>query len=134
MGEPDEGDGAATTSARGRTALTLLAAGVVMVVGTVLVANLVGAPPSTDHEIVIPAGTATRLAAGEEVILFPADLDVKLRDRLIVVNDDDVDHRIGPFTIDAGARLVTKFAEVMTVNGFCSLHAGGEVNITVLDR
>ncbi len=98
---------------------------------TVAVSRLVGAGEGDERVVVIPDGTAVRLAAGEEVNLIPADLQLRLDDRLVVINNDRAVHHVGPFTVAPGDRLERRFAEAATITGFCSLHPSGEINIDI---
>jgi hypothetical protein len=84
-----------------------------------------------DHTFVIAAGTADRLDDGEAVEILPASLEFGLADRLVVINEDDVAHQIGPFTIAPGEVLNERFADAVQVNWFCSLHPQGSLEITV---
>ena len=107
---------------------------VLMVVFTVGLARLVGQPAGEERVVVIPQGTAERIAAGERVELLPADLRFRLRDTLVVVNDDDTTHQVGPFTVAAGQRLEKRFSEAATLEGSCSLHPSGSITIEITDR
>ena len=93
--------------------------------------RVVGQPEPEQHVITIPAGTAIRLSSGHDVDIIPADLNFRLRDQLVVINEDSTAHQIGPFVIPAGERLDTRFAEAATLEGFCSLHSSGRVTINV---
>jgi len=93
--------------------------------------RMLGANEGTDRVITIPDGTADRIAAGESVELLPADLRFQLRDRLIVVNNDRVNHQVGPFTVAAGQRLEKRFSEAATLEGSCSLHPSGNITIEI---
>ena len=84
--------------------------------------------------VVIPAGTADRIAAGERVELLPADLRFRLRDTLVVVNNDTTTHQVGPFSVGAGQRLEKRFSEAATLQGSCSLHPSGSITIEITDR
>lgn len=108
-----------------------LVTAVTMVVGSIALSRVVGTPEPEEHLITIPAGTAARLASGQDVDIIPADLDFRLRDRLVVVNDDAANHQIGPFVIPPGDRLETFFSQAATVEGYCSLHASGRITINV---
>jgi hypothetical protein len=50
-------------------------------------------------ELVIPAGTAARVEAGEPVPAIPDELTFVLGDTLVVRNEDVVDHQLGPLWI-----------------------------------
>ena len=54
-------------------------------------------------ELVIPPGTAERIAAGEEITTIPEGLVFVLGDTLLIVNQDDTNHELGPLYIPAGA-------------------------------
>jgi hypothetical protein len=107
------------------------AAAAIMVLASVGLSQVVGRPEGVEHSIVIPAGTAQRLAAGEDVELIPTELRYRLRDQLIVINQDVVGHQVGPFIVEPGERLEQRFSEVATLQGFCSLHAAGSITIDI---
>ena len=54
-------------------------------------------------QIVIPAGTAQRVAAGELVDLLPDNSTFVLGDALEVINQDSVDHQLGPIWVPPGS-------------------------------
>lgn len=83
------------------------------------------------HTIVIPPGTADRLAAGEDIELIPANLRFTLSDRLVIENNDDQLHQVGPFSVGPGERIDQEFREVATIEGMCSLHPSGSVTIEI---
>jgi hypothetical protein len=118
-----------------RSSLTVLVlfviAAAAMVISSVALSRVVGQPEPEQHVITIPAGTAIRLSSGHDVDIIPADLNFRLRDQLVVINEDSTAHQIGPFVIPAGERLDTRFAEAATLEGFCSLHSSGRVTINV---
>ena len=97
----------------------------------VVTSNLTDAAEDDVHVFVIPAGTADRIAAGDDVEVIPADLDLALRDRLVLVNHDDATHQVASFVVGPGERVETRFSEAATVSGSCSLHPSGRIVITV---
>jgi hypothetical protein len=58
-------------------------------------------PPET-VTLVIPPGTADRVAAGESEPSIPTDLTFVIGDALLVENQDTVPHELGPLFIPAG--------------------------------
>jgi hypothetical protein len=53
-------------------------------------------------ELVIPAGTADGIASGQVPPSLPEDMTFVVGDTLVVVNQDSVDHQLGPLWIPAG--------------------------------
>lgn len=53
-------------------------------------------------ELVIPAGTAERVAQGEVPPTIPEDMLFVMGDTLVVVNQDSTDHQLGPLWIPSG--------------------------------
>lgn len=53
-------------------------------------------------ELIIPPGTAQRVARGEVPPTIPKDLSFVVGDVLVVINDDNVDHQLGPLWIPPG--------------------------------
>jgi hypothetical protein len=53
-------------------------------------------------ELVIPAGTAQNIANGQTPPGIPEDMTFVVGDTLVVVNQDEVDHQLGPLWIPAG--------------------------------
>jgi hypothetical protein len=64
-------------------------------------------------ELVIPVGTADKVAAGEPIPSIPDEMTFVLGDTLIVNNEDTVDHQLGPLWIPprSKASLVLDAAE-----------------------
>lgn len=54
-------------------------------------------------ELVIPAGTADSIARGEAPLSILEDMSFVIGDTLVVVNQDEVDHQLGPLWIPPGA-------------------------------
>jgi hypothetical protein len=53
-------------------------------------------------ELVIPAGTAARVAQGQSSPVLPASLVFVIGDTLVIRNQDTVVHQLGPLYIPAG--------------------------------
>jgi hypothetical protein len=53
-------------------------------------------------QLVIPAGTAQNVASGQMPPSIPEDMTFVVGDTLVVVNQDEVDHQLGPLWIPAG--------------------------------
>ena len=65
------------------------------------------------HDLVIPAGTAEKVAAGEDVPTIPDEMMFVLGDVLQVTNEDNVSHQLGPIWVPPGStgNLVIDSAE-----------------------
>ncbi|MCS6993921.1 MAG: hypothetical protein N2117_03520 [Anaerolineales bacterium] len=59
-------------------------------------------------ELLIPAGTAERMARGEASPEIPADMVFVIGDTLVVRNEDSVAHRLGPLFVPAGTSASMK--------------------------
>jgi hypothetical protein len=56
----------------------------------------------TRVELVIPAGTADKIANGETPPGIPEDMTFVVGDMFVVVNQDEIDHQLGPLWIPPG--------------------------------
>jgi len=85
------------------------------------------------HDYLIPAGTAERIAAGEEIEIVPAELVVEVGDALRIVNEDSADHIVGVFFVAAGETLTQRFNSTAVLEGECSVHPSGSFTLRVVD-
>jgi protein SCO1/2 len=53
-------------------------------------------------EMVIPAGTAAKIAAGQAIPSLPAEMTFLEGDTLVVINQDDTSHQLGPVWVPPG--------------------------------
>lgn len=114
-----------------RTLLLYLLGGLLIAAIPVIVARFVDQPPGDTYTIDIPPGTAAAIAAGQDVDVVPDELDLTLRDVLIIVNRDSVAHTIGPFEIGPGEQSEHSFNEVAAISAYCSLHPSGSISISI---
>jgi hypothetical protein len=98
-------------------ALSTLAVFLISELGIILQNESAARAPET-VELLIPAGTAAAVAAGEEAPGIPDELSFVLGDTLLVRNQDEVDHTLGPLYIPAGAsaRLTLEEPEKFALN------------------
>ncbi len=82
-------------------------------------------------ELVIPAGTGERIAAGETVTGIPDELAFLIGDVLVVSNQDAVDHQLGPVWVPPGSRARLVLDEVDTAAYACSFQPSRYLGITV---
>ncbi|MEZ5296649.1 MAG: hypothetical protein R2697_10390 [Ilumatobacteraceae bacterium] len=83
------------------------------------------------EDFVIPAGTADRIAAGEEVEIVPQELVMHVGDSIRIVNEDDVGHVVGVFYVGAGETLTQRFDTPGELSGECSVHPSGSFTLRV---
>ena len=105
----------------GLFALVALAAGALMLVMTHDPVPRSG----VDHQFVVPAGTGATLDSGGSVEILPRDLEVRVGDRIVVLNEDTRAHAVGPWTVPAGDTFTFRFKAVGRYDSHCSLHSGG---------
>lgn len=86
-----------------------------------------------EHEYVIPAGTAARIEAGEQIAIVPAELVVQVGEAIRIVNEDDADHVVGVFFVAAGESLTQRFNSVAVLEGECSVHPSGSFRLRVVE-
>jgi hypothetical protein len=82
-------------------------------------------------ELVIPAGTADKVAAGEPVPAIPEELVFVVGDTLIVRNRDRVDHQLGPLWVPAGSSASLALEEPERVAYSCSFQATNYLDLEV---
>jgi plastocyanin len=123
-----------TSSARRASAMVLWSTGLLAIASIVAIAALFLAPRAVSAQAIdisVPAGTQARIDAGEEIVLFPRRLEVRVGDRLTITNDDEVTHQVGPYVVGSGQRIDQTFTSTGTIEGICTLHPSGEVTIVV---
>ncbi len=98
---------------------------------TVTIVTQSGTRGSKIFEYTVPNGTGARIEAGEQLYVFPARLDVKVGDQMVIRNDDVRVAEVGPYLVDRNSTLTQTFTSPGTIQGFCSIHPSGEVTIEV---
>ena len=103
---------------------------VLLLLATTLLLAGCGSGPE-EYRVVVPAGTAERIAAGEDVQLIDTEIDLSVGDSIVIVNQDTELHQVGPFPVRAGETFDHTFSTPGTFEGVCSLHPDNAVVITV---
>ncbi len=80
---------------------------------------------------VIPAGSAELVAQGEPLEILPRELVAQRNDTIIIVNEDDEPHFLGPWFLGPRETLRQRFVEVGVFEGVCSVHPSGEFTVVV---
>lgn len=85
-------------------------------------------------EFVIPAGTATRIEAGEGAPAIPPDFTFLVGDTLVLRNEDSAAHAMGPYPVQAGSTLRIPLLQATTRSYLCTFHPQGAVDLVVKSR
>lgn len=85
-------------------------------------------------EIIIPEGTAERVASGEESLSLPETMTFVEGDLLIVRNQDSVSHQLGPVWVPAQSSGVLELAKANNYSYACSFQVDQIMGINVLPR
>jgi hypothetical protein len=86
--------------------------------------------------IVIPDGTAERIAAGETDSTPPHRIEmvVGVQDVLVIRNEDTVWHQVGPYRIAPGRTLTQRFSQPGVIRQACTITPGQQVEIVIRER
>ena len=116
--------------------LTVLGAAAVVTLALVAAAWAAFAPLATGSReltFVIPPGTAAHLKAGTPLTVLPSPvrLTVGVRDVLVITNDDEVTHQVGPIILGSRQTYRIPFRRPGRFQYACSLHAAGTLTLLV---
>jgi hypothetical protein len=84
---------------------------------------------------VIPPGTAARAKAGEPFTVLPSPihLTIGVRDILVLTNDDEAIHQVGPIILGPRQTYRIPFRRPGRFQYACSLHAAGTLTLDIAD-
>jgi hypothetical protein len=85
-------------------------------------------------ELVIPAGTAEKIAAGQSESSLPADMIFVQGDTLVVKNEDAANHQLGPMFVPAGATGRLLLGEVQNFSYACTFETSQYLGLDVRPR
>jgi hypothetical protein len=118
--------------------------GIALVLGLVIAwgiaeASFVILREKSDHapqriELVIPAGTADKVAAGQAVPSIPADIVFVVGDTLVVKNEDSVSHQLGPIWVPPGTSASLNLDQVNDYSYTCSFQPSRNLGLDVRPR
>jgi len=89
------------------------------------------ARPPQEVILTIPAGTAEKVARGEQPPSIPLDMVFVIGDTLVVVNDDLVDHKLGQLWIPANSSARLALNEEQNMAFECSFQPGNYFGLDV---
>ena len=84
-------------------------------------------------ELVIPAGTAQRIAKGEQPPSIPDEMTFVVGDKFLVVNQDSENHQLGPLWIPAGASASLMLDSAQSYAYECSFQKGKYFGLDVYE-
>ena len=82
-------------------------------------------------EYVIPSGASQRIASGEVLPTIPAKAVFVAGDTLVFRNEDQADHRVGPFWIPSGSTLTIPLERASSISYLCTVHPSGTIDLDV---
>ena len=82
-------------------------------------------------ELVIPPGTAEKVAAGEPVPSIPEEMTFVLGDVLVVKNEDAHDHQLGPLWVPAYSNASLKLEKADNFAYECSFQSSNYLGLNV---
>jgi hypothetical protein len=81
--------------------------------------------------LTIPAGTAEQVARGEQPPTIPQNMSFVVGDKLIVKNQDAVDHKLGPLWIPANSSAQLSLDQEESLAYECSFQPGKYLGLDV---
>jgi hypothetical protein len=86
--------------------------------------------------IVVEPGTAEQIEAGllDNSDYHRIEMILGVRDVLVIENQDEVWHQVGPYWVAPGHTLVQRFYRPGTIRASCSITASQEVEIVIHER
>jgi hypothetical protein len=89
------------------------------------------ARPPQEVVLTIPVGTAEKVARGEQPPSIPLDMIFVVGDTLVMVNEDNVDHKLGQLWIPANSSARLELNEEQNMAFECSFQAGNYFGLDV---
>jgi hypothetical protein len=88
-------------------------------------------PEQPTYSYVIPAGAGDRIEQGEPLDILPRELVAQLDETIIIVNEDDQAHLLGPWFVGAGETLRQRFTTPGVFEDKCTVHPSGQFAVVV---
>jgi hypothetical protein len=82
------------------------------------------ARPPREITLTIPAGTAEQIERGEQPPSIPENMTFVVGDRLVVKNEDSVDHKLGPLWIPANSSAQLALDQEQNLAYECTFQPG----------
>ncbi len=71
------------------------------------------------------------IAVGQEVVVLPSKLEFRVGDKIVIRNEDHVDHPVGPYFVRAGEEFSITFGAPGKFEGYCPVSEGKRYDIEV---
>ena len=124
-----------TTVATRRTPMSviisILLVGIVGVVAAGCGGSDDAGPEEPTYSFLIPAGSADRIEQGETLDILPRQLVAQLNETVIIVNEDDEAHILGPWFVGPGETLRQRFTTEGVFEDSCTVHPSGQFTVVV---
>lgn len=88
-------------------------------------------PEHPTFEFIIPAGSGDLIEQGEVLDILPRELKTQVGETILIRNEDDRAHILGPWFVGAGETLRQRFVTVGVFEGACSVHPSGAFTVYV---
>lgn len=88
-------------------------------------------PEEPTYSFVIPAGAGDRIDQGEPLDILPRELVAQLDETVIIVNEDDQPHLLGPWFVGPGETLRQRFTTEGVFEDSCTVHPSGKFTVVV---
>jgi len=118
----------------GQLQLNVLGVLAIVVVSTIWSLQTSAFAASPDVHIDIPLGTAVNIEAGIDAGVIPEQIDLQQGASIVLVNEDDVGHRVGGLYASANSTVTARFNEAGSFSYFCSAHPSGQTVFEVAER
>ena len=89
------------------------------------------ARPPQEVILTIPAGTAEKVARGEQPPSIPQDMVCVVGDTLVIKNEDNVDHKLGQLWIPASSSAQLALNDEQNMAFECSFQPGNYLGLDV---
>lgn len=89
------------------------------------------ARPPQEIVLTIPAGTSEQVARGEQPPSIPENMTFVVGDRLVVRNEDKVDHKLGPLWIPANSSAQLALDQEESLAFECTFQPGNYFGLDV---
>jgi hypothetical protein len=89
------------------------------------------ARPPREIILIIPAGTSEQVARGEQPPSIPENMTFVVGDRLVVRNEDSMDHKLGPLWIPANSSAQLSLDQEENLAYECSFQPGKYLGLDV---